>query len=209
MESELYIAEPFPVDLVIESRQRGRRSVSGSFPYGKTAVIRNRGTGPSAPRKERIARRAFRHSVESEDQRVDLLVGHSFDRPVAAKLRAGESGRSNLALFDEPERLRFEALLPDEGREPSWISDLVRSIEAEIPIGVSPGFSLPPAGAFAGTAARVVPEAAGSDVFVREVNEAILHELSFVTRPAYRETSIQLRGEEFEPEAWSIPLWTL
>ena len=209
MEPEIQFAEPFAVDLVIETRQRGRRSVSGSFPYGRTATIRNRGRGPSAPRKERIRKGAFRHSAQSEDNRVDLLIGHDFNRPIAAKLRRGESGRSNLALFDEPERLRFEALLPEEGREPSWISDLVRSIEAEIPIGVSPGFSLPPAGVISGAAVATVPEAVGSDIFVREIGEAILHELSFVARPAYRETAVSLRSEEPAPVEWELPIWIL
>lgn len=209
VEPEILYAEPFPVDLVIETRQRGRRTIRGEFPYGKTATIRNRGRGPSAPRKERIGRRAFRHSAESEDQRVDLLVGHDFNRPIAAKLRRGETGRSALALFDEPERLRFEALLPEEGREPSWISDLIRSIEAEIPVGVSPGFSLPPAAVLAGRADRVVPEAPGSDVYVREIFEAVLHELSFVSRAAYRETAVQLRSDHPAPAEWEIPFWML
>ena len=206
---EIFFLAPFPSEIEIETRQRGERRVRGSFPYGTTATIRNRGRGPSAPRKERVRKGAFKHSAESEDQRVDLLVGHSFDRPVAAKLRRGESGRTNLSLLDEPERLRFEALLPAEGQAPSWINDLVRTIESEIPIGVSPGFSLPPAGVISGAAERVVPEEAGSDIYVREIFAAILHELSFVTRPAYRETAVSLRREQVTESEWSLPLWIL
>ena len=62
--------------------------------------------------------------------------------------------------------------------------------------GISPGFRIPPE--------RTVPNAeevfeedpAEGDALVRQINDAILFELSLVTRPAYPETQVEARSWE-------------
>ena len=113
----------------LEIRQPGRgRSLTGSFPYGRLAVRSDRGR----VRKERIGPRAFRFAVEDPEREINLLAGHSFDRPIASK-RAG-----TLKLRDSDEALLFEVpVLPDT----PVARQLIEEIEGRsfVP-GISPGF---------------------------------------------------------------------
>ena len=190
----------YPVEL--ELRQRGRELV-GRFPYGRrsTAVVSDRG----ARRKEYFQARAFRFAVEAPEREIHLLIGHSFDRPLAAKL-AG-----SLRLRDTAAALTFSATLPPEGAQPSWMVDVRRAIDADLVGGISPGFRVPPP--------DVVPDAEGLEtepetgVGVRVIREAVLYELSLVTRPAYVESAVDLRAGFADPETppVDIPeaLWRL
>lgn len=84
----------------LELRRAGRRAtIAGRFPYGALAVIADRGT----VRKERILPGAFDFALNDEDREVNLLFGHSFDRPLASKKRG------TLVFKDTPEALTFEA----------------------------------------------------------------------------------------------------
>lgn len=168
----------------LEIRQTGRgRSLKGSFPYGALAVRSDRGR----VRKERIGPRAFRFAVEDSEREVNLLAGHSFDRPIASK-RAG-----TLKLTDTDEALLFEVpVLPDT----PVVRQLIEEIEggAFVP-GISPGFRVPPLSAVP-NAERLVPEPGNPSVQIREVNEAVLIELSVVARPSYTDTTLDLRDDE-------------
>ena len=106
----------------LEVRQSGRSGprLTGSFPYGKTATVRDRGR----VRKERIAPGAFAFAVNDPGRDINLLYGHSFDRPLASKL-AG-----SLTIRDTPEALIFEAQLPDVEIQPSWVEDAIRSVKS-------------------------------------------------------------------------------
>ena len=144
-------------------------------------------------RKETFGPRAFRFAVEESEREVHLLSGHSYDRPLASKRRG------TLRLEDSDDGLRFEADLPEEAAQPSWMRDTVLSLEAGLVGGISPGFSVPPASAVP-NAERLIPEPGNPGVQIRVIREAVLHELSLVTRPAYPATDIDLRGEHLDPD---------
>ena len=168
----------------LEYRQRGRR-LAGTFRYGTFATIRDRGR----TRKETIRPRAFRFAIEDRDHDIDLLRGHSFDSPLGNKL----SG--TLALEESDEALEFVASLPPERSQPSWMQDTVLAVRSGLVRGISPGFRVPPTSVVS-NAEELLPEAGNSGVLVRTVNEAVLYELSLVTRPGYTGTEIDVRQAE-------------
>ena len=200
----------WPVELEVRARGR-KRTLRGSFPYNREAVVSDRGR----VRKERFKSWAFswqlrefaklqkelgeviakaadearRRVVENELARrnVDLLRGHNFDRPIASML----SG--SLKVTDSRDALRFEADLPED--PPSWVEDTVKAVDAGLIRGVSPGFRVPPASAVA-NAEELVDEPGNPGVQVRQINQAVLFELSLVTRPAYTESEVDLRAFE-------------
>ena len=75
------------------------------------------------------------------------------------------------------------------------MGDTVRMVRAGLAGGVSPGFRVPPASAVA-DAEGLEPEPGNPGVQVRVIRQAVLHELSIVTRPAYSETEIVARADE-------------
>lgn len=166
----------------LEYRAVGR-ILSGEFRYGSTATVRDRGR----VRKERIAPRAFRFAVDNPETRIELLRGHNYDSPLA--VRPGGS----LELEDTPEALRFRAELPPEGAQPVYMADTVRMLDAGLIRGISPGFRVPPLGVVP-KAEELLPEPGNPGVSIRQVNEAVLFELSLVTRPTYQDTTVELRG---------------
>ena len=178
------IAAMFVYPVELEYRQRGRQ-LSGSFAYGSVATLRDRGR----VRKESFGPRAFRFAVRDADREIDLLAGHSFDRPLASK-RGG-----SLLLDDSDEALEFSAELPPEREQPSWMVDTVKAVRGGLVRGVSPGFRVPPASAVP-NAEELVPEPGNPGVLIRRINQAVLFELSLVTRPAYGDTEVELRTGE-------------
>lgn len=170
----------YPVAL--EYRAAGR-VLSGAFNYGSTATVRDRGR----VRKERVAPRAFRFAVEDPERRIELLRGHDFDKPLA--LRPG----GTLELEDADDALRFRAELPPEAAQPGYMVDTLRMLDAGLVRGISPGFRVPPASTVP-RAEVLIPEPGNPDVSIREIREAVLFELSLVTRPTYTDTTVELRG---------------
>ena len=171
----------------LELRQEGGRpAIHGVFPYGQEAVVSDRGR----QRKERIAAHAFRFSVEDLTRDIHLLRGHSFDKPLASR-RNG-----TLELEDRDDALEFVAALPDTAL-PAYMEETLRMIEADLLNGISPGFRVPPASALAAGAVpeELIPEPGNPGVSIRQINEAVLYELSLVTRPAYQETTLDMRSE--------------
>ena len=170
--------------LDLELRQRGGgRTLSGRFPYKVRATVRDRGR----VRKESFASRAFAFAVEDAEREIHLLSGHSYDKPLASK-RGG-----TLRLEDRDDGLSFEADLPDENAQPSWMLDVVLSMRAGLIGGISPGFAVAPRSVVPG-AEELIPEPGNPGVQIRVIRQAVLHELSLVTRPAYPETEVDLRG---------------
>ena len=200
----------FDAELEIRAKGDGR-SLRGAFPYNKTATIRDRGR----VRKERFKSGAFGWQIEEfaklqtelakvmkdahaeavsilkekiERRNVNLLSGHDFNRPLGS-MKAG-----TLKLVDSDDALRFEADLPAENRQPSWMRDAILSVENGLAGGVSPGFRIPPAGTVA-NAEEIIPEPGNPGVSIRQINQAVLYELSIVSRPAYAETAVEARDE--------------
>ena len=179
------MADEFAVYAVeLETRQEGdgRRRIRGSFPYAGMATIADRGR----TRKERIKPGAFRYAIDDPESEISLLRGHAFDRPLASK-----HGKT-LELVDSAYELHFEAVLPPDDAMPSWVTDTVRAIDAGLMLGLSPGFRVPPASAVP-NAEELVPEPDNPGVMIRQINAAVLYELSVVTRAAYRAARVELR----------------
>ena len=173
----------------LELRQRGGgRTLSGRFPYRSRATVRDRGR----VRKEMFLQRAFAFAVEDEAREIHLLAGHSFDRPLASKRRG------SLRLEDRDDGLRFEADLPEAAAQPSWMRDTVLALQGGLVGGISPGFSVPPPAAV-GNAEELIPEPGNPGVQIRVIRQAVLYELSLVTRPAYPETDVDLRAQNTDP----------
>ena len=136
-----------------------------------------------------VAKRA-----ELAARNVDLLSGHSFDKPLASLL-AG-----SLELTDGRDGLRFEATLPPDGDMPSWMVDTVRAVDGGLARGVSPGFRMPPPSVVP-RAETEEPEPGNPGVTIRVIRQALLPELSIVTRPAYVGSSVELRADAPDLEA--------
>ena len=201
----------------LEIRAKGdRRTLRGKFPYSPgpgrgMATVADRGR----TRKERIAGDAFSWQMrefakvqaelgkvieesldrariellrqELERRNVHILSGHSYDRPLG-DLRSGTA-----TVASTKEAVEFEVNLPDAADQPSYMRDTVAMIRAGLAGGISPGFRVPPASAVR-DAETMEPEPGNPAVQVRVVNQAVLFELSIVTRPAYSETDVDVRS---------------
>ncbi|MCB1349300.1 MAG: HK97 family phage prohead protease [Maritimibacter sp.] len=175
----------------LELRREGGGNVtlSGSFPYNKPAVLTDGGRN-GRPRKERIASRAFRYRVERPTEEIHFLVGHDYGRPLASRL-AG-----SLRITETDDSLSFDILIEPDLQQATYVRDFLAAHDAGLVRGVSPGFRIPPA--------RVAPNAetveeedpAEGMAIIRTVHEALLYELSAVTRPAYPEAQIEARSWE-------------
>ena len=199
----------------LEIRARGsRRTLAGRFPYGKTATVRDRGR----TRKERINAGAFDWQLQEfgalqselaaladdvanqvrrdvlleqlERRNVHVLSGHDFNRPL------GDMKRGTARVESDADSLRFEVDLPDEADMPSWMADAVKAIRTERAGGVSPGFRVPPKNVVP-NAERLTPEPGNPGVSIREIDQAVLFEVSVVSRPVYGSTEVGLRAEDF------------
>lgn len=172
-------------------------ALAGRFPYNSPAVLSDGGrTG--RPRKERIAPGAFNYRIEQPDEDIHLLVGHSYDKPLASK-RAG-----TLTFDDTPDALLIEADITDEIAETTWARDAMAALAAGLIVGLSPGFRLPPERAV--KQPETVedeghdPERGMHNAIIRTVHEALLYEVSLVTRPAYPEAQVEARNWQVTPE---------
>ena len=201
----------------LELRQSGRR-LAGRFPYSqrsgdRQATVMNRGR----IRKERIAPDAFGWQVrefeklqgelastiesaidearvqllrqELERRNIHVLAGHSYDRPLGDMLRSGARVTSTREAVD------FELDLPPEGDQPGYMRDVVAMVRAGLIGGISPGFRVPPRSVVP-DGERLEPEIGNAAVQVRVIENAVLSELSIVTRPAYSETDVDVRALE-------------
>ena len=201
----------------LELRQSGRR-LAGRFPYSqrsgdRQATVMDRGR----VRKERIAPDAFGWQIrefeklqgelaatiesavdearvqvlrqELERRNIHVLAGHSYDRPMGDMLRSGARVTSTREAVD------FEIDLPDEGNQPSYMRDAIAMIRAGLIGGISPGFRVPPR-AVVPDGERLEPEPGNPAVQVRVIENAVLSELSIVTRPAYSDTDVDVRALE-------------
>ena len=210
----------FDAELEIRARGSGGGSLFGRFAYSQgpgrgMATVSDRGR----VRKERIAPDAFGWQMrefsklqkemadvikgavdearlevlrqELERRNVHVLAGHSYDRPLG-------SLKSKAKIISTKEAVEFEVDLPPPGSQPSYMSDLVAMIRGGLAGGVSPGFRVPPASAVR-NAETFEPEPGNPGVQVRVINQAVLSELSIVTRPAYSETEIDVRAFDTAP----------
>jgi HK97 family phage prohead protease len=179
-------------ELELRASPKGGRRLKGRFPYKKRAVLSDGGKNGGRPQKEEFLPGAFTYSLESSEHEQHLLVGHSFDKPLASK-KAG-----TLTFDDTAEALNFSAEISPEIADTSYGSDILKQIEGGMPIGVSPGFRVVPKRAVA-VAEKFTDE--GHDpargmhnALIRTIIAATLFEISLVSRPAYQETVVKLDG---------------
>ena len=191
----------------LEVRQEGkRRRLRGRFPYNSTAIIRDRGR----VRKERFVAYALNFAIQDMSRPIHLLVGHRFDWPLAVRAAAGTTAATaELEIEDKEDGVEFEAEVPDESNLPSYYEDILRMLELGLVGGISPGFAVPPASVVP-DAEELVPEPGNPGVMIRVIRQAVLHELSLVTRPAYDASEVALRAEDFglpERQVRRVPRW--
>ncbi len=178
---------PVPASLTLRRESDGSRVVSGRFPYNSAATLSDGGQS-GRPQKERFAPRAFRYRVERPTEDIHLLFGHDFGKPLASK-RSG-----TLQLNDTDAALEFEARIAPEVADTTHGRDVLALISAGLAVGLSPGFRIPPK--------RVSPNAESvaeedprlGNAIIRTIHDALLYELSIVTRPAYDETQVEARS---------------
>ena len=174
-----------PVDGGLRIRQDGGDSwLDGYFPYNTNATINDRGS----VRKESFRPGAFSFTI-GEGRRIDLLVGHDFGKPLA------NTANGSLVFDDGPEALRFSARMPSDA--PSWTDDALRSVEAGLMTGLSPGYRVPPSRVVP-DAEELVPEEGNPGVSIRVYNAVVLREMSLVTNPSFEDAVVDLdvRSEE-------------
>ena len=187
----------------LEIRQGGgSRIIRGRFPYGTLATVSDRGR----TRKETISSRAFAFAIDNTVDRVgapiriDLLTGHDFGKPLASR-QAG-----TLAIQDADDAVTFQATLPAIEESASWVEDTVRAIQAGQMVGLSPGFRVPPRGVVP-NAETLRPEPGNPGVQIRQINDAVLREMSVVTSGAYLDALVEIRSANvvmFLPEAATL-----
>jgi HK97 family phage prohead protease len=199
--------------LELRRARDGSHRLHGRFPYGKAAVLSDGGrTG--RPRKEIVAARAFAYRVERAEEDVHLLVGHSYDRPLASKMTR------TLALQDSDEALNFEATITPQIADTSYGADAIKLIDSGLAVGISPGFRIPPRRRVE-NAERVEEEPYDPSrglfaALIRWIFSALLYELSLVTRPAYDEAQIEMRDWQVDessslalPRSHALARWRL
>lgn len=189
--------------LELRAGQNGRRVIRGRFPYNSLATLSDGGRNGGRPRKERFAPGAFSHSINSSEQDIALLHGHSFDRPLASK----KTG--TLVFKDTIEALTFDATITEEVASISWVQDLCNLILSGLSIGLSPGFRLPPPSAVPADMAEKIEDEHPSlgRALIRTILQAILFELSIVTRPAYDEAQVEMRNWQTIDSGLAVPNW--
>ncbi len=173
----------------IEIRREGSGSVklAGKFPYRSRAIMGAGGNG-RRPQKEEFAPRAFSFAVDDPQREIHLLVGHSFDRPLASKLT------NSLTLIDSDDALTFSADISPEIQRTSYWTDFFAGFAAGLIVGLSPGFRVPPKETVSDAEEVVEEDPAEGNALIRIINQAVLFEISLVTRPAYSETEVEARA---------------
>lgn len=167
--------------------------LGGRFPYRRRAILSDGGRR-GRPQKEEFAPRAFAFRVDDPEAEIHLLSGHRFDKPLARKLDG------SLKLRDTDAALEFEATIPAALQDVGYVRDALTLLSAGLAVGISPGFRLPPERAVPPEEAEEVteepdnPEAGENRAVIRTIKQALLFELSVVTRPAYEEATVEPRA---------------
>jgi len=177
--------------LELRNEDDGSRVLTGRFPYGAMAVLSDGGRR-GRPLKERFAPRAFGFRVDDPEAEISLLVGHDFGKPLASKLAR------TLTLTDSDDALTFEARILPDVASTSHARDALALLSAGLATGLSPGFRMPPERAVP-NAEEIEdepnnPEEGQHRARIRTILQALLFEISVVTRPAYDEAQVEARN---------------
>lgn len=191
-------------DLELRAGRKGGRRLRGRFPSKKRAVLSDGGkTG--RPQKEEFGPKAFAFRVEDPKEDIHLLVGHSYDQPLASK------ATGTLTFEDTPEALSFEAEITPDIIETTWAQNAMAAIAAGLMVGLSPGFRIPPRRAVPASDAEQItqgpvdPARGMHGAIIRTILQALLYELSIVTRPAYTDAQVEARNWTPAPSGLIVP----
>ncbi len=135
-----------------------------------------------------MASRAFAYRINRPEEDIHILIGHSYDRPLASR------SAGTLDIRDGDDAVTFEAEITPQMQRVSYVMDFLAGFRAGLVMGISPGFRIPPE--------RAVPEAEKVEeedpslgmALIRTIFAALLYEFSFVTRPAYPDTQVEERN---------------
>lgn len=173
--------------LELRKRASGALALRGRFPYGKAAVLSDGGRS-GRPRKEVMASRAFSYRIDKPEEDIHLLIGHSYDRPLASR------SAGTLDIRDADDAVTFEASIAPEMQQVSYVSDFLAAFAAGLIVGLSPGFRIPPERAVADAEKVEEEDPSLGMALIRTIFAALLYEMSFVTRPAYPDTQVEARN---------------
>ena len=206
------------------------RSITGNFGYAPTGSIRRMATVANSgrDRKEMIEEGAFNFSIstikrlkaeydellkqgaktevletakqEIARRDIHILSGHNWSR-VLGSVAVGSAFIDE--ILDDPEdpHVSFAIPLPkDETTLPSYFLDTIKEIELGLVTGTSPGFFLPPASKIPDAVEYINEPESKEGVRIKVIKNAVLVEMSLVSRPAYTETGVDVRGfDMYEP----------
>ncbi|MEL6767580.1 MAG: HK97 family phage prohead protease [Pseudomonadota bacterium] len=169
--------------------------ISGRFPYNSPATLSDGGRSGGRPRKERIAPGAFRYRIERPEEEIHLLVGHSYDKPLA------RTGNGTLEFEDTAENLLIRAFIAGFVARSTYGGDALAGLSAGLMVGLSPGFRMPPPRAVPTEEAEQVTEEdpAEGTALIRTIYQGLLYEFSLVTRPAYQDAEAQIEARSWRP----------
>lgn len=176
--------------LELRRENDGSVRLGGRFPYGSPAILSDGGRG-GRPVKEIIAPGAFDFTIDEPDTDIHFLAGHSFDKVLASK----KSG--TLTFRKTAGALIIAATITPAILRASYAQDAVAQVEAGLATGLSPGFRLPPERAVPREQAETVedepdrPDRGQHRAVIRTIRQAILVEMSLVTRPAYPDATVE------------------
>ena len=137
--------------------------------------------------------------MEDDEREITVLRGHNFSEALGSK-HAG-----NAVFKDGARALEVTLTLPTEAEQTLAQIDTLKQINQGLVRGISPGFRVPPSSTVP-DAVSLIPEPGNPGVQIREIREAVLIEMSIVTRPAYSETSVAIRSEN-QPDADHLDLY--
>ena len=206
------------------------RSISGFFGYSPEGSLRRKATiaRSGTDRKEAIESGAFNFSIstikrlkaeydellkqgaktevletakqEIARRDIHILSGHNWNR-VLGSVAAGTAIVDE--VLDDPEdpHVSFSVPLPkDESTLPTYYMDVIKEIELNLAGGVSPGFFIPPKDKVPDAEEYVDEPGSKEGVRIRVIRNAVLVEMSLVSRPSYTETGLDVRGFDlYEP----------
>lgn len=179
--------------LELRQEQGGAVRIAGRFPYNTRGVL-SRGGRRGRPRKEVIKSRAFAFRVDDPEAEIHFLAGHSYDKPLASR------SAGTLDVRDGDDALTFSALIAPELQEVGYVRDFLGGFAAGLVLGLSPGFAIPPEETVPDAVTVEEEDPAEGRAIIRNVNQALLYELSAVTVPVYKEAQIEARSWDLDAQ---------
>ena len=161
----------------------GSRRLKGRFPYKTRAVLSDGGKN-GKPQKEEFEPKAFAYRINKPEEDIHLLVGHSYDRPLASR------GAGTLEIEDTPEAVIFTAEISPAILRAGYAQDAMAALDAGLMTGISPGFRIPPPRTVPNAEKVTAEDPREGIAMIRTISAALLYEFSLVTVPADKEASV-------------------